>query len=412
MMTNRLFASAATAAVFILALSASSAVPARAADYRADFRAQNDWFLTATIGNLQVDTPTNSFSGQAAVDNTIGKPGVGQSGGSKSSFQVSGTVDAKDGTLRGKATGQASTYADYRDGTDNHSEGAFTATFEAKPTFHGYWKGTLTRTMTSSRKVGASSPFPEAGAVKTMPFSLQISNSPFHYELESLTIKVTGVEGEVQFRRGENGNWQPFDSSIKLNPGDYISTGYASRASFAINGHALDVFQLTQIRFDEFVTGNNLQRTKLYLQAGAVEARIDRAASIRGDFSVATPGANASIRGSAMVVSYDKTRGTEVYVTEDEAFVAAAGQTEETTVPSGQAIHVSDDGTVDAPRAFANDELASLKGSVNKAPSAAGSGGQSSRHIPWAVLAIAAVAAAIIGWIVWRSRTRSSAARK
>jgi hypothetical protein len=171
-------------------------------------------------------------------------------------------------------------------------------------------------------------------------------------------ISVVELSGEVEYSESISGPFKPLTKDVTLRQGMFISTGFESSATVNINGQLLHIPQTVQLRFDEFTQGENLARTQLYLYVGTVQAQVRHTAAIRGDFSVTTPTAISSIRGSEMVVTYDNsTNTTTAYAISDVVYVKGNGDSSETTVNENQKVTVGSSGKATTPVSFSKSEL-------------------------------------------------------
>lgn len=177
-----------------------------------------------------------------------------------------------------------------------------------------------------------------------------------------LDVKISAVKGEVEYRRKGESEDRTFTKDVVLQEGDTILTGYKGNVTLALGNQTLNIYPWTSFRVDESLKGGNVKKTKLYLEVGAVAGKVKHTAAIRSDFAVATPNANASIRGSAMTVQYDKESGvTSVYVTEDAADVWGKGPGIKQVVKKGYMVTVGADGKVSKPVRFKQSDLAKAK---------------------------------------------------
>ena len=182
--------------------------------------------------------------------------------------------------------------------------------------------------------------------------SVQTFNNPVPDE-----IRVTSVSGEdTEYSRDGGKTYQPLTTGTVLKAGDFVQT---------LDGHAvmdlgygkLTVPQFTTFQINEYSSQAKLKKTQMHLYTGTVKVNVKHTAAIRSDFSVSTPTANSSIRGSEMIVSYDKNSDTTtVYTTDDKAYVQGTNDSSETTVPEGQKSVVVN-GVAGAPIAFEASEL-------------------------------------------------------
>lgn len=177
-----------------------------------------------------------------------------------------------------------------------------------------------------------------------------------------LDVKISGIKGEVEYRRKGDSQDRTFTKDVVLQEGDVILTGDKGNVTLALGNQTLNIYPWTSFRVDESLKGDNVKKTKLYLEVGAVAGKVKHTAAIRSDFAVTTPNANASIRGSAMTVQYDKDSGvTSVYVTEDAADVWGKGPGLKQAVKKGYMVTVGTDGKVGKPVRFKQSDLAKAK---------------------------------------------------
>ncbi|PIR46939.1 MAG: hypothetical protein COV07_01600 [Candidatus Vogelbacteria bacterium CG10_big_fil_rev_8_21_14_0_10_45_14] len=171
-------------------------------------------------------------------------------------------------------------------------------------------------------------------------------------------ISVSAVSGDVKIKRAD-GKEETLTKDSKLRPGDSILTGYGSSVSLTVGEIGeLAIPSLTNLWIELLESKDDLIRLQTHLTVGSVRARIKQNASMRGDFSVSSPSAIASIRGSEMIFIYDdKTGVSKLFVTEDKAYIRSnEGSTKETEIAQGYAIETNDTGLGEA-REYNDDEL-------------------------------------------------------
>jgi len=148
-------------------------------------------------------------------------------------------------------------------------------------------------------------------------------------------VEVTRASGEKM----------PARLGTVVKAGDSVSTGFDAKVVLDFGYATLDVWKLTLLTIDEYTNKENIEKTQLNLHVGSVQATVKHTAAIRSDFSVATPGANASIRDSEMRVSYDEnTKETTVIALEDKAYVKGTADANEIEVPEKKQITVDANG--------------------------------------------------------------------
>ncbi|MEP7010496.1 MAG: FecR domain-containing protein [Acidobacteriota bacterium] len=113
------------------------------------------------------------------------------------------------------------------------------------------------------------------------------------------------VQGTVEYRRGEDGDWQPAKSRISLEPGDYVRTSSGSAEIVFADGSLYTVRANTQFIVASVRGADGGEGQSIRMDYGWVDLST-RAKPIQ----VATPGAEAHVRESSEAfVSYDRTAG-------------------------------------------------------------------------------------------------------
>lgn len=178
--------------------------------------------------------------------------------------------------------------------------------------------------------------------------------------------KITQITGEVECSKDGGKTFEQCGAGTELRQGDFVSTGFASNVKLNFSYGELQVYEITQLRMDEFVSAGNINKTQMYLRVGTIRVKLPHTAAIRGDFSVTTPTAISSIRGSEMKVEYDDLLNkTTVTVLEDEVFVKGTKDSVEITVPLNKKAVIGSNGKAVLSNATATDLNNGLDPSVN-----------------------------------------------
>lgn len=114
------------------------------------------------------------------------------------------------------------------------------------------------------------------------------------FALEAVVVSVVG-KAEVQTAQG----WQPMKAGEKITKGTLISTGFKSQAVLGIGRSTVTVRPLSRLTVQELTENPDKDISKVYLDAGSIKADIKAAQNKRVGFTVKSPVATASVRGTA-----------------------------------------------------------------------------------------------------------------
>lgn len=115
---------------------------------------------------------------------------------------------------------------------------------------------------------------------------------------EEIPALLKDFKGKVEVQLA-GGKWQPAKKGQTLPRNAILSTGFNSVATLGIADNQVVVQPLTRLAVSEILASDKGLTTKLYLRVGAVSADIKSATKKDQDFSVKSPYATASVRGTA-----------------------------------------------------------------------------------------------------------------
>ncbi len=121
-------------------------------------------------------------------------------------------------------------------------------------------------------------------------------------------VTVISASGNVEIKE-PGGGWAPVNSGQTVSSQSMISTGFGSRARLSAGGMELNLQPLTRVTIDSLTQEGETTRTAVSLQAGRVRATrppATRSTRTAVDFRVSTPVATAAVRGTDLVVSFNK----------------------------------------------------------------------------------------------------------
>ncbi|MDR1388683.1 MAG: FecR family protein [Treponema sp.] len=154
------------------------------------------------------------------------------------------------------------------------------------------------------------------------------------------------VRGTVEIQNAGSTAWRPVSPGDVIGKNAVISTGFKSTALISIGDSRISVRPLTRLTLEELVQRDGAEKTDLYLRTGRIRAEVTPPAGLRGDFTVRSPSATASVRGTefefdTVHLSVDNGRvlmegaGGRVYV--DAGQRSYVDQAEQRLVPSSEA---------------------------------------------------------------------------
>jgi hypothetical protein len=117
------------------------------------------------------------------------------------------------------------------------------------------------------------------------------------YAQEILT-RIEDLNGKVEVKTARSASWVPAQKGMTLKKDDQISTSFKSSAVLTIGGSKVTVRALTRLSIEEISRGGGQDQVKLAMPAGTVRAEVKAVEGGKIDFSVRSPSATASVRGT------------------------------------------------------------------------------------------------------------------
>ena len=179
----------------------------------------------------------------------------------------------------------------------------------------------------------------------------------FVFPVTAESALVTFVKGKVEISSA-NG-WMPVKVGDMLNASDTISTGFQSEAKIEYNGSVMALGALTRITIDKLSSNSTKDDVSVYLSTGAVRSKVNHSQNKRISYSVKSPVAVASVRGTDFLVTAGGT------ITCSEGAVAVYANREkrrdaninENSVEEQEEVSESDDKTESATATTPADEI-------------------------------------------------------
>jgi len=134
--------------------------------------------------------------------------------------------------------------------------------------------------------------------------------------LFALDAEVVTVNGKVEYQNAA-GAWKALTAGETLTAGTMISTGFKSEATVKLGASILTVKALTRMTLTQLVEKEDTVDTELYLEVGNVKAEVNSFNNKKNAFSVKSPVATASVRGTVFEIGDNLvvTQGTVVFST-------------------------------------------------------------------------------------------------
>jgi hypothetical protein len=107
------------------------------------------------------------------------------------------------------------------------------------------------------------------------------------------------VSGTVEIKTAGSTVWVNAAKGDSIEQDTIISTGFRSTALIALGNSTLAVRPLTRLSLEEIIRNQNGEQVNLYLQTGRVRAKVNPPSGGTVDFTVKSPSATASVRGTS-----------------------------------------------------------------------------------------------------------------
>ena len=116
--------------------------------------------------------------------------------------------------------------------------------------------------------------------------------------LGAQTARIQQITGTVEVKTPGAAEWRAAEIGQTLDQASLISTGFKSTALVRIGGSALIVRPLTRLSLGEIAAAQNEERVTVDLRAGRIRADVKPPAGVKTSFTVRSPMATASVRGT------------------------------------------------------------------------------------------------------------------
>ena len=181
---------------------------------------------------------------------------------------------------------------------------------------------------------------------------------------------IRDMTGTVELKASGSANWVPAKAGDRIEKATIISTGFKSMATLAIGSTTLTVRPLTRLSLEELLNQDGAETINIALSSGRVRADVKPPAGSRAEFTVRTPPATASVRGTIFDLDYNS-----IWVLEGTVgYAGNFGNGRPVQVSAGQSTTVTESGSAMQPL---------VKADMDRRLPALIGGGAASPLIPW-----------------------------
>jgi hypothetical protein len=136
--------------------------------------------------------------------------------------------------------------------------------------------------------------------------------------LGAQTAVIREISGTVEVKQPGSPDWEAAKPGQELYPSSLISTGFKSAALLSIGNSNITVRALTRLSLEAILTTQNEAQILLSLRAGRIRANVRPPVGGTSNFTVRSPMATASVRGT--IFDFD---GVRLQVDEGRVYLAA-----------------------------------------------------------------------------------------
>ncbi|MDR0494471.1 MAG: FecR family protein [Treponema sp.] len=110
---------------------------------------------------------------------------------------------------------------------------------------------------------------------------------------------IREFSGDVQLKHSGSSTFVPAQSGSEVAQDTVVSTGFKSTAIIAVGSSTVVVQPLTRLSLAEIQTSAGTETINMNLQSGRVKVEVKPPAGTKANFSVQSPSATASVRGTS-----------------------------------------------------------------------------------------------------------------
>jgi hypothetical protein len=134
--------------------------------------------------------------------------------------------------------------------------------------------------------------------VKGLIAGMMIVGGTFLFAQEG-TAYIREISGTVEVKNAGAAEWRAARSGEEVGKDTVISTGFKSTAVISLGNSTLMVRPLTRLSVEEIATNQGEESVNLYLRTGRVRAEVNPPPGSKTEFTIRSPSATASVRGTS-----------------------------------------------------------------------------------------------------------------
>lgn len=143
--------------------------------------------------------------------------------------------------------------------------------------------------------------------LKIMAVSLMFAGSfAFADALDAVVVSSTG---KVEVQNGTQ--WVPVKEGDVLKKGSVVQTGFKSELVLKVKESNMKISQLTRMVIENLSAGSDKDDTRIFIDTGSVRSEVNRSGNRKVGFTVRSPVATASVRGTIVNLS-NEYRGAKI----------------------------------------------------------------------------------------------------
>jgi len=176
---------------------------------------------------------------------------------------------------------------------------------------------------------------------------------------------IREMTGTVELKKSGSVNWTQAKAGDIIEKATIVSTGFKSSALLTVGNSTLMVRPLTRLSLEELMNQNETETINISLSTGRVKVDVKPPAGSKASFTVQSPAATASVRGTSFEMDTESIQVLEGAVSYVPTLAAAGATIRPVTVSAGEESWVdSDTGLAVAPASAAESSrtLPSLAG--------------------------------------------------